>query len=67
MRLPSVTSKPGRDGRRYLPYALTEPGIAMLPTVLRSERAIEVNIPIMRTFVRLRQLLATQEELAQGL
>jgi hypothetical protein len=67
LRLQSATSNPGRGGRRYLPYAFTEQGIAMLSTVLRSERAIEVNIAIMRTFVRLRQLLATHEELAQRL
>jgi replication fork clamp-binding protein CrfC len=56
-----------RGGRRYLPYVFTEQGIAMLSSVLRSERAIEVNIPIMRTFVRLRQLLAIHEELARRL
>jgi replication fork clamp-binding protein CrfC len=50
-----------------LPYAFTEQGIAMLSTVLRSERAIEVNIAIMRTFVRLRQLLSTHEEIARRL
>jgi replication fork clamp-binding protein CrfC len=60
-------SNEGRGGRRYLPYAFTEQGIAMLSSVLRSERAIEVNIAIMRTFVRLRQLLATHEELARRL
>ena len=67
LRLQSATSNTGRGGRRYLPYAFTEQGIAMLSTVLRSERAIEVNIAIMRTFVRLRQLLATHKELAQRL
>ena len=60
-------SNEGRGGRRYRPYAFTEQGIAMLSSVLRSERAIEVNIAIMRTFVRLRQLLATHEELARRL
>jgi replication fork clamp-binding protein CrfC len=60
-------SNEGRGGRRYLPHAFTEQGIAMLSSVLRSERAIEVNIAIMRTFVRLRQLLATHEELAHRL
>ena len=49
------------------PLALTEQGIAMLSSVLTSERAVEVNIAIMRTFVKLRQLLATHEELAQQL
>ncbi len=67
LRLQSATSNEGRGGRRYLPYAFTEQGIAMLSTVLRSERAIEVNIAIMRTFVRLRQLLATHEEIARRL
>jgi phage regulator Rha-like protein len=57
----------GRGGRRYPPYAFTEQGIAMLSSVLTSKRAIEVNIAIMRTFVRLRHLLATHEELARRL
>jgi replication fork clamp-binding protein CrfC len=61
------TSNEGRGGRRYRPYVFTEQGIAMLSSVLTSERAIEVNIVIMRTFVRLRQLLATHEELAHRL
>src|SRR6266568_3254114 len=51
-----VTSKTGRGGRRYLPYAFTEQGVAMLSSVLRSARAVEVNIAIMRTFVQLRRL-----------
>jgi hypothetical protein len=51
-------------GRRHPPYAFTEQGIAMLSSVLNSARAIQVNIAIMRTFVRLRQILATHEELA---
>ena len=57
----------GRGGRRYLAYVFTEQGVAMLSSVLRSKRAIEVNIAIMRTFVRLRQLLATHEDLARQL
>ncbi|MFA5291539.1 MAG: ORF6N domain-containing protein [Phycisphaerae bacterium] len=52
------TSKIGRGGRRYAPYAFTEQGVAMLSSVLKSKRAIEVNIAIMRTFVKLRQILA---------
>ena len=67
LRLQFATSNAGRGGRRYYPYAFTEQGIAMLSAVLRSERAIEVNIAIMRTFVRLRQLLATHEEIARRL
>jgi hypothetical protein len=54
-------------GRRHPPYAFTEQGIAMLSGVLNSKRAIAVNIAIMRTFVRLRQLLATHEDLARRL
>ena len=53
--------------RKYLPYVFTEQGVAMLSSVLRSERAIEVNIAIMRAFVKLRQMLATHKELAQKL
>jgi hypothetical protein len=57
------TSKRGRGGRRYAPYAFTEQGVAMLSSVLRSSRAVQVNVAIMRTFVRLREMLATHEEL----
>jgi hypothetical protein len=57
------TSKPGRGGRRYAPHAFTEQGVAMLSSVLRSSRAVQVNVAIMRTFVRLREMLATHEEL----
>jgi len=46
--------KPGRGGRRFLPYVFTEKGVAMLSTVLNSEQAIEVNVHIMRAFVKLR-------------
>ncbi len=48
LRSQFATSKTGRGGRRYLPYAFTEQGVAMLSSVLNSERAIEVNIAIMR-------------------
>jgi hypothetical protein len=58
-------SKTGRGGRRTRPYAFTEQGVAMLSSVLNSERAIRVNIAIMRAFVKLRQMLATHQELAQ--
>ena len=54
-------------GRRYRPYAFTEQGVAMLSSVLRSERAASVNIAIMRTFVQLRQMLAGNEDLARRL
>ena len=53
--------------RRAKPYAFTEQGVAMLSSVLRSKRAIEVNIAIMRAFVKLRELLATHKELASKL
>ena len=61
-----VTSSWG-GARRALPYAFTEEGVAMLSSVLRSKRAILVNIQIMRTFVRLRQLLATHADLTRKL
>ena len=60
-------SKTGRGGRRYLPYVFTEQGVAMLSSVLNSERAIQVNIAIMRAFVKLRELLVTNRELAEKL
>jgi ORF6N domain len=65
LRSQIATSSHG--GRRYLPYTFTEQGVAMLSTVLNSERAIAVNIAIMRTFVRLRQILADHKELAERL
>jgi hypothetical protein len=52
-------------GRRYLPYAFTQEGVAMLSSVLTSPRAIQVNIAIMRVFVRLRELAGTHRDLAQ--
>src|ERR1043166_3734591 len=55
----------GRGGRRHRPYAFTEQGVAMLSSVLNSERAVKVNIAIMRAFVRLREALETNRELAQ--
>jgi hypothetical protein len=55
----------GRGGRRHRPYAFTEQGIAMLSSVLNSDRAIRVNIAIMRAFVKLRQMLQTNRELAR--
>ncbi len=62
-----ATSKKGRGGRRYRPLAFTEQGVAMLSSVLHSERAIRVNITIMRAFVRLREILATHRDLARKL
>ena len=61
------TSNKGRGGRRYLPYVFTEQGVAMLSSVLNSERSILVNIEIMRAFVKLRQLLASNAELSRQL
>jgi hypothetical protein len=60
-----VTSKGSRGGRRYLPIVFTEQGVAMLSSVLRSPRAVEVNIAIMRTFVQLRRLMDTNRDLAR--
>lgn len=62
----NVISK-GRGGRRSSPYVFTEQGVAMLSTVLRSARAIAVNIQIMRTFVQLRRMAAEHEDLAAAL
>ena len=67
-RSQSVTLKAGRGRHwKYLPYAFTEQGVAMLSSVLRSERAMRVNIEIMRAFVRLRQILASHADLARKL
>ena len=65
LRSQSVTSKPGRGGRRYAPYAFTEQGVAMLSSVLNSDHAIAVNIEIMRSFVRIRRLLEVDKSLAR--
>lgn len=54
-------------GRRYAPYAFTEQGVAMLSSVLRSKRAVMVNVQIMRTFVQLRRMLESHAELARKL
>ena len=66
LRSQFVTSN-RRGGRRYRPYAFTEQGVAMLSSVLESKRAVQVNIEIIRTFVRLRRMLASNEELARKL
>lgn len=67
LRSQIVTSKIGRGGRRYLPYAFTEQGVAMLSSVLRSPHAIAINIQIMRAFVRMREMLASNKRLARKL
>jgi hypothetical protein len=66
LRSQSVTSS-SHGGRRYRPYAFTEQGVAMLSSVLRSERAVQVNVAIMRTFVRLREMLVSHKDLAAKL
>ena len=65
LRFQIGTSKKGRGGRRYLPHAFTQEGIAMLSGVLNSPRAIQANVQIMRTFTRMRELLATNELIRQ--
>jgi len=62
-----ISKAAGRGGRRYLPCVFTEQGVAMLASVLRSSRAVEVNIEIMRAFVQLRRFLSANRELAQEL
>ena len=59
-----ATLKQGKN-IKYLPYAFTEQGVAMLSSVLNSDRAIEVNVQIIRVFVRLRELMITHKELAR--
>lgn len=64
----ATSNKPtGRGGRRYLPYAFTEHGAIMAANVLSSERAIEVSVYVVRAFVRLREMIASNKELAQKL
>jgi hypothetical protein len=65
LRFQSETSSWG--GQRYLPYVFTQEGVAMLSGVLRSKRAVNVNIEIMRAFVRLRQILSVHKELDRKL
>ena len=68
LRSQFATLKRGRgQHRKYLPYAFMEQGVAMLSSVLNSKRAIQVNIAIMRAFIRLRQILASHKELARRL
>jgi hypothetical protein len=63
----NVISSSRWGGRRYPPYAFTEQGVAMLSSVLRGDRAVLVNVEIMRTFVRFRALLASNADLARRL
>ncbi len=67
LRSQIVTSSLTHGGRRTAPYAFTEQGVAMLSSVLNSSRAVAVNIEIMRTFVRIRALAESHEELAKRL
>ena len=67
LRSQSATSKRGRGGRRYTPMAFTEQGVAMLSSVLRSERSAQVNVAIMRAFVKLREMIASHVDLARKL
>jgi len=62
-----ISKTSGRGGRRHLPYAFTEQGVAMLSSVLKSKRAVLVNVAIIRVFVRLRQMLSTNKDLADKL
>jgi hypothetical protein len=64
LRSQIATSKAGPGGRRYLPYVFTEHGVAMLSSVLNSERAVQMNILIIRAFIQLREILATHKDLA---
>jgi len=57
----------GRGGRRYLPHAFTEQGVAMLSSVLNSKRAVQVNITIMRAFMKLREMIVSHKDLARRL
>lgn len=63
LRSQNVISNIGRGGRRYLPYVFTEHGILMLSSVLNSNKAIQVNIQIMRTFIKLRNILAEHNDI----
>ncbi len=66
LRLQIETSK-GRGGTRYLPYAFTEQGVAMLSGILNSDKAISINIAIMRAFVEIRRTLLQQTDLKEQL
>ena len=65
LRSQIVTSKVGRGGRRYLPYVFTKNGVAMLSSVLTSEKAIQINVSIMRVFSRLRSFLMLEKDLSE--
>ena len=67
LRLQNETSKKGRGGTRYLPYAFTEQGVAMLSGILNSDKAIAMNIAIMRAFVEIRRILIQETDLRKQL
>ena len=67
LRLQFATSNAGRGGRRYLPYAFTEHGVAMLSSVLSSKRAIQMNIVIIRAFIKLREVVNSSKDLRRRL
>lgn len=67
LRLQNETSKKGRGGTRYLPYAFTEQGVAMLSGILNSNKAIAMNIAIMRAFVEIRRVLIQENDLREQL
>jgi phage regulator Rha-like protein len=67
LRSQIATSKKGRGGRRYAPFAFTEHGAIMLASVLNTQRATEVSVFVVRAFIRLREMLATHKELAHKL
>ena len=67
LRCQTGTSSSAYGGRRYLPYVFTEQGVAMLSSVLRSDRAVQVNVAIMRAFVSLRRMLASNDALSRKL
>ena len=65
LRFQIGTSSDGHGGRRYLPYVFTEHGVAMLSSVLNSKRAVQMNIVIVRAFIKLREVLSTHKDLAR--
>lgn len=67
LRFQTETSSQGHGGRRYMPFAFTEHGVTMLASILNSDRAIQVNVAIVRAFVRLREILESRRDLAEKL
>jgi phage regulator Rha-like protein len=67
LRSQNVTSKDGRGGRRYPPYVFTEHGAVMLANVIRSDTAVNASIQVVRAFIRLREMLVSNKELARRL